>query len=131
MQFDNPLYINSGGTLQQFGAIVGAAANFVKDGSGTAMLSGDNTYTKGTYVKAGTLIVTNNETIEDGTSLYVGSDLGAFGSVVPALAGQEFASPATAPVPEPGTLALLAAVRAVGALAAWRRRQSPVYGDRP
>ena len=45
---------------------------------GTLTLSGTNNYSGGTTVDGGTLIATNSEAIEDGTSLNVGSGLGAF-----------------------------------------------------
>ena len=70
-------------------------------------LTGVNTYGGGTTVLAGTLIGENRAAIEDGMSLTVGADLSAFGGVISA---QDSAS-AVAPVavPEPGTLAFLAA----------------------
>ena len=81
------------------------------------VLSGTNTYSGGTYVEGGTLIATNPEAIANGTNLYVGSagELTLFGGAIP--------SSATAAVPEPGTLALLAA-GALVAFAAWRRRRN-------
>ena len=85
------------------------AIHLVIGGSGTQILCGTNTYTGGTTINGGTLIATSNEAIEDGTNLYVGKDLSAFGGVVPAQANGAAAAPAVAPVPEPGTLVLLAA----------------------
>ena len=76
-------------------------------GTGTLTLSGTNGYQGGTFVENGTLIAANNEAIGDGTSLFVGSDLSAFGTLISAQAGSAAAMPAVAPVPEPGTLALL------------------------
>jgi autotransporter-associated beta strand protein len=91
----------------------------VLNGPGELILSGtDNTYSGGTIVEAGTLIATNNEAIEDGTALYVGSvPSPLFGGVVPAQAGGAHA------VPEPGTLALLAVGALVAGFGAWRRRK--------
>jgi fibronectin-binding autotransporter adhesin len=77
-------------------------------GSGTLYLAGTNSYSGGTIVADGALIATNNEAIEDGTNVYVGSDLLAFGTVISAQASSATSPPAVAPVPEPGTLALLA-----------------------
>jgi fibronectin-binding autotransporter adhesin len=87
----------------QFGLTLG--------GEGSLTLTGTNSYTGGTYVEGGTLVAANNEAIEDGTSLFVGNanELTLFGGVVPATAGGAIAAPATAPVPEPDTLALMAA----------------------
>ena len=73
--------------------------------NGTLILSGSNNYSGGTNVTAGTLIVTNANAIEDGSSLTVGAAI-AFAPVVPSVAASSLAA---APVPEPGTLALLAA----------------------
>ena len=82
-----------------------------KIGSGELILSGTNSYDGGTNVTAGTLVVTNNTALPDGMSLTVGTG----GTFVfdPSLAGELIvgSSPAAdvAAVPEPGTLALLAA----------------------
>ncbi len=73
------------------------------------VLSGSNTYTGGTTVYSGTLIVASNVAIQDGTDLSVGADLSAFGAVIPSQAGGATPAMAAAPVPEPGTLVLLAA----------------------
>ena len=47
------------------------------------MLSGSNTYKGGTIVPDGTFVIANNEAVEGGTGLYVGSDLVAFGMIRP------------------------------------------------
>ncbi len=80
-------------------------------GGGQLTLSGSNTYTGGTMVNNGTLIVATNDSIEEGTGLYVGNaaEQGLFGGVVPAESGHSTAETPAAPVPEPATLALLAA----------------------
>jgi hypothetical protein len=73
----------------------------------TLVLSGsDNSYSAGTLVAAGELFVTSPGGIESGTALAVGSDLGAFGAVLPA----EGAAASLSPVPEPGTLTIVAQV---------------------
>ena len=81
----------------------------VLDGTGSLTLTGTNTYSGGTYVEDGALILASNEAIAGGTSLDVGSNLSALGISVPADAGQPTAVATVAPVPEPGTLVLLAA----------------------
>ena len=82
-------------------------------GSGTLVLSGTNSYMGGTTVNSGTLIATNSHAIADGTSLSVG-DPGLLSMlpapVVPSAAVAAAAPASISPVPEPGTLALLAAV---------------------
>ncbi len=76
------------------------------NGSGTWTLSGTNTYTGGTNVFGGELVVTTPQGIEDGTNLFVGSAASLFAPIV-----QSAQVPSTnvASVPEPGSLALIAA----------------------
>ena len=93
---------------------------------GSLTLTGTNTYTGGTYVEGNsTLIVTNYDGIDGNNlgnnSLYVGNDLSAFGGVVPAQASGAAAAPAVAPVPEPGTLALVASAATLFLLCRRRR----------
>ncbi len=61
----------------------GTASNITDNGNylsltlsasnGTLILSASNNYTGGTFVEAGTLIVTNSEALPDGSSLIVGN----------------------------------------------------------
>jgi autotransporter-associated beta strand protein len=67
--------------------------------NGVLILSGSNTYTGGTFVDAGTLIVTSSDAIADGTALILSANASTiFGGA---------AMSQTAAVPEPSTLALL------------------------
>ncbi len=91
-------------------------------GGGQLTLGGTNTYTGGTTVAGGTIIVADSTAIEDGTNLSVGTGLVAFGDVVPTPLTAPPAASAVAPVPEPGTLALLAALLG-GTLGYVRRRR--------
>ena len=85
------------------------ATTLAKTGNGTLVLSGTaNSYSGGTSVFGGTLILTNPGAIDSGTNLTVG-DTTKFS---PALA---------APVPEPSTLALLAAGATL--MVIYRKRQ--------
>ncbi|MGO9112862.1 MAG: beta strand repeat-containing protein [Thermoguttaceae bacterium] len=102
--------IMGGGTL--------GAISLMLDGPATLVLAGTNTYTGGTDVGDGTLVLESNEAIADGSSLTVGADATLiFG---PSLAGAPAAS-TISPVPEPGTLALLLAGAAL--LATYRKRR--------
>jgi fibronectin-binding autotransporter adhesin len=92
---------------------VNGNGSLAKTGTGTLTLSGTNGYTGGTTVNDGTLIVGNSEAIYDGTNLSVGNS--ALLSLLPeamvpaaTVAGGSGLNAAVAPVPEPGTLALLA-----------------------
>ncbi len=98
-----------GGTLAVHGesALSGditGAGELAETGPGELVLSGTNTYTGGTFVEAGKLVVTSNEALADGSNLFVGNAY----SVPPIiLADAPLSSSPTSSVPEPGTLALL------------------------
>ena len=95
---------STGNVLTIAGAISesGGSCSLTLSGNGELILSGLNTYSGGTDVSGGTLVVSSNEGIADGSSLTVGAGAVSIfaGAAVPQTA---------APVPEPGTLALLAA----------------------
>ena len=93
-------------------------------GPGTLILSGTDTYTGGTDVAAGTLAVKTSPALPAGTSLTVGAggtfifDPSFTGSPV---TGGAVSAGGVAAVPEPGTLALLAAGLVLGIGIARRR----------
>ena len=126
---------NSGGTLTVggdnaattfAGTISGLGGLIMTGGSGSLTLTGTNTYSGGTEVIGGTLVLANNEAVMDGMNLSVGNDLGQFGSLVPAAESRPpAASPGTAAVPEPGTLGLLAA--AVASAVVYHRVRRRTY----
>ena len=112
------LVVSSSGSLTLSGSVSdgGLAKSLTLDGGGTLVLSGTGSYTGGTMVEAGTLIVTSDAAIANGTNLTLGADATPiFGSL------DGVASPTGQAVPEPGTLTLLMAAALVAAFVAWRR----------
>ncbi len=99
---------------------VGSGA-LLLDGPGTLVLSGTNSYSAGTTVTAGTLIVQSPSALLDGSNLTVGNDTSIF--AVSKAAAPIAASGDVAAVPEPGTLVLLGAAGIVAAAATRRRRK--------
>jgi autotransporter-associated beta strand protein len=130
----NTLTVGSGDASSDFEGTIansGGPLTLVKTGLGQLVLSGgDNTYTGGTMVEAGTLYVTDTDALPGGTSLTVGAG-GTFifdpaATAGPASGGSPEALPgaAVAAGPEPGPLALLAA--ALGSLT-WATRRRPLW----
>jgi autotransporter-associated beta strand protein len=102
------------------GGPIAGSTSLVVSGGGQLTLSNTNSYTGGTIVSSGTLVVTNPAAIADNTNLSVGdmtSLLSAAPIASPSIAGASVA------VPEPGTLALLAAGFAAVAFRVARRRK--------
>jgi fibronectin-binding autotransporter adhesin len=96
------------------GTIVGGGG-LLQVASGVLTLNGTNSFTGGTLVDGGLLILTSNQALAGGTKLVVG-DAGAF---APSIAG-----PAAA-VPEPSALALLAIAATAALGLRWRPRWRP------
>ena len=106
----------------------GTAGNLslIKVGTGTLTLAGSDTYTGGTFVEDGTLAITTASALPAGSSLTV--DAGGTFVFDPSISGSQIIGGAVvarsvSAVPEPGTLALLAAALAMG-LGVWRRRRA-------
>jgi len=120
------LVVSDSGSLGLSGNLSdgGLAESLTLAGGGELILSGNNTYTGRTNVTAGTLIITSNTALPDGTSLTVGAD-GTFIFDPSPGASSVAVSPGVVAVPEPSTLVLLG-VGAIGWLGyGWRRRRQP------
>ena len=114
------LVVSSSGSVELSGELSdsGLAKALTLDGDGELILSGTGSYTGGTFVDSGTLILTSNTAIANGTSLTVG-DATAFAPMTPDLSAS---SRSVAPVPEPSTLALIRA--AICGASVYRRLRS-------
>jgi fibronectin-binding autotransporter adhesin len=121
---DSNLVVSSSGSVEFSGRISdGGMANSLRlEGGGELILSGTGSYTGGTTVNNGTLILGSKSAIADGTSLTVGNDAARFFQLSAATAPVS-ASSSAATVPEPGTFVLLA-VSTIGlsGYCFWRRR---------
>jgi len=91
---------------------LGGSQSLGKDGGGTLVLSGTNTFDGGTQVLGGTMIIESAAAVADGSNLIVG-DASLFGAPL-VLYSATIAGPppeyrhTAAPVPEPGTAMLFA-----------------------
>jgi autotransporter-associated beta strand protein len=112
LQGGSHTFDDGGETLTVNGALSGFGG-LTKSGTGTLVLSGTNNYQGGTVVTSGRLLVTAPYALPDGTNLTVGNASLFSAPIVPSSAE---------PVPEPGTMALLAIAGGLAALYRTRRR---------
>jgi fibronectin-binding autotransporter adhesin len=73
---DGSLIFASSGTVT-FGTVISGPGNVIQDGTGTTILSGRNTYTGGTVIDLGTLLVDNAQALGIGDVIVNGGVLGA------------------------------------------------------
>jgi autotransporter-associated beta strand protein len=113
---------NAPGASVTYSGNIGGTTGLAVLGTGTLVLTGNNTYPGGTDVLGGTLIVASPSAIGDGTNLSVGSaaSLTVFGTILSPPVPSEAVPAAVSPVPEPSAWLLLAA--AFSGLLLWRRR---------
>jgi autotransporter-associated beta strand protein len=124
------LTVGSNGDSTTFSGEIAGSGALIKAGDGTLVLSGSNDYLGGTTVDDGMLIATSFQALPEGTSLTVGaggtlifgSPL-AGGTIVGGapISAAMVSAAGPVPVPEPGTLALLAAGGLVVGFGVWRR----------
>ncbi len=115
------VFSNSAKSYDLTGGPITGTTSLVLSGGGHLTLDNSNTYTGGTFVNSGTLIVDSASGIESGTNLSVGGMTSLF-THAPTVPGG-IAGASVAAVPEPGTLALLAAGLAIVAFRVARRRK--------
>ncbi len=111
LQGGNHTFDDGGETLTVSGALSGFGG-LTKSGSGTLVLSGTNSYQGDTAIASGNLVVTAPYALPNGTNLTIGNALSFSAPVVPST-GE--------PVPEPGTIALVAIAGCLAAVYRIRR----------
>jgi autotransporter-associated beta strand protein len=113
------LSVGGDDSSQTFSGVIKGAGGLIKTGTGSLRLTGTDSYTGGTWVNGGKLIIVGTAAIASGSNLYIGdpTKLGLLPDAVvpdPAVAVPAASqSAAAAAVPEPGSLAMLGAAAIV------------------
>jgi autotransporter-associated beta strand protein len=105
------------------GGTIGGSAELVVSGGGLVTLDNINDFNGGAVVSSGTLVLGNAGALEAGSALTVGDSSAFAPQTLTLSSGASTFSPAIVVVPEPGTLALLAAGVATMAVRTIRRRK--------
>ncbi len=74
---DNGSLIFAGSGTVTFSAVISGTGNVIQNGTGTTILSGRNTYSGGTIIDLGTLLVNNPQALGTGNVIVNGGVLGA------------------------------------------------------
>jgi autotransporter-associated beta strand protein len=130
-------------TTQTILSTIAGDQGLLKEGPGTLVLAGTNSYSGDTLVAGGTLIAANVEALADGANITVGdaaafaaADAPSAASAAAALRSVAAGLPteplgAITPVPEPGTIALLAAGAMLLAICKRRQRSKTTHARTP
>jgi autotransporter-associated beta strand protein len=89
------------------------------DGTGLLSMDGSNIFTGGVYVNSGTLLLNGASALDPGSALTIGTSVP---ESIPSVILSAVAAPSAnlSPVPEPGTMALLAVAALWSALGCYR-----------
>jgi fibronectin-binding autotransporter adhesin len=104
-----------------YGGNAGGDLSLTQEGSTSLILGGSNSYTGGTFVDSGTLVVNDTAALPDQGSLSVGAGAAALFGPVSASAPAAGPGASVEAVPEPGSVALVL-VFACGGAGIWLRR---------
>ena len=107
---DNGTLIFDQGNNAVFGAAISGNGMLSKIGTGALTLTGDNTYSGGTILNGGELIIASPSALPDGGGLTIGSETSLFLPI-----GMVFGSEPTILAPEPSTLGLIGTIAACAA----------------